>query len=89
MTYLFYRQCSLYYICYSGHHTDTFEHTEAPFDVEVFVSGFSSRVSGPGFGTRAGKTFLRLAKSNVCEIIKCGIFLLMMAYAQDMPHCQS
>ncbi|CAL1715185.1 unnamed protein product [Somion occarium] len=62
MTYLFYRQCSLYYICYSGHHTDTFEHTEAPFDVEVFVSGFSSRVSGPGFGTRAGKTFLRLAK---------------------------
>ncbi|KAK7687769.1 hypothetical protein QCA50_008988 [Cerrena zonata] len=35
---------------------------DAQFDIEVFVSGFSSRVSGPGFGTRAGKTFLRLAK---------------------------
>lgn len=36
----------------------------APFDVELFVSGFASRSSGPGFGTRAGRAFLRLAKSE-------------------------
>ncbi|KIP02298.1 hypothetical protein PHLGIDRAFT_112197 [Phlebiopsis gigantea 11061_1 CR5-6] len=34
-----------------------------PFDVELFVSGFASRSSGPGFGTRTGRAFLRLAKS--------------------------
>ncbi|KAH9943840.1 hypothetical protein B0H21DRAFT_877648 [Amylocystis lapponica] len=32
------------------------------FDVEVFVSGFASRSSGLGFGTRSGRAFLRLAK---------------------------
>ena len=35
-----------------------------PFDVELFVSGFASRSSGPGFGTRTGRAFLRLAKSQ-------------------------
>ncbi|CCM02585.1 uncharacterized protein FIBRA_04688 [Fibroporia radiculosa] len=36
---------------------------DAPFDVEVFVSGFASRSNGLGFGTRSGKAFLKLAKS--------------------------
>ncbi|GJE91308.1 hypothetical protein PsYK624_074570 [Phanerochaete sordida] len=35
----------------------------APFDVELFVSGFATRASGIGFTTRTGKAFLRLAKS--------------------------
>ncbi|KAL6307238.1 hypothetical protein BKA93DRAFT_95384 [Sparassis latifolia] len=33
-----------------------------PFDVEVFVSGFASRSSGLGFGSRSGRAFLRIAK---------------------------
>ncbi|KAH8104041.1 hypothetical protein BXZ70DRAFT_679687 [Cristinia sonorae] len=36
---------------------------DAPFDIEVFVSGYASRFSGPGFGTRSGRAFLRLAKT--------------------------
>ncbi|KAH9940884.1 uncharacterized protein BXZ73DRAFT_42343 [Epithele typhae] len=36
---------------------------ELPFDVDVFVSGFASKLTGVSFNTRAGKTFLRLAKS--------------------------
>ena len=36
---------------------------DTPFDVDVFVSGFASRLTGVGFNTRAGKAFLRLAKS--------------------------
>lgn len=39
--------------------------TDAPFDVEIFVSGFASRSSGPGFNnTRAGRAFLRLARGD-------------------------
>ncbi|KAI0077768.1 hypothetical protein K474DRAFT_1684169 [Panus rudis PR-1116 ss-1] len=45
-------------------HPSTTTSEDAPFDVDVFVSGFASKLSGPGFGTRAGKTFLRLAKST-------------------------
>ncbi|TCD71779.1 hypothetical protein EIP91_003122 [Steccherinum ochraceum] len=33
------------------------------FNIEVFVSGFASKFSGPGFGTRGGKAFLRIAKT--------------------------
>lgn len=36
---------------------------DAPFDIEVFVTGYASRSSGPGFGTRGGKAFIRLARS--------------------------
>ncbi|KAI0917865.1 hypothetical protein AcV5_002696 [Taiwanofungus camphoratus] len=36
---------------------------DSPFDIEVFVSGFASRSSALGFGTRSGKAFLKLAKS--------------------------
>ena len=39
-------------------------HQEAPFDVEVFVSGFASKTSGTGFNTRSGRAFLRIA---TCE----------------------
>lgn len=35
---------------------------DAPFDVEVFVSGFASRYNGPGFNTRASRAFLKLAR---------------------------
>ena len=35
-----------------------------PFNIELYVSGFASRTSGQGFGSRAGKAFLRLAKSK-------------------------
>lgn len=47
------------------YHADsqTSMHDTAPFDVELFVSGFATRSSGAGFGTRTGKAFLRLAKS--------------------------
>ncbi|KZT70788.1 hypothetical protein DAEQUDRAFT_667164 [Daedalea quercina L-15889] len=34
---------------------------EASFDVEVFVSGFASRISGAGFTTRSGRAFLKIA----------------------------
>ncbi|TFY64639.1 hypothetical protein EVJ58_g2497 [Rhodofomes roseus] len=34
---------------------------EAPFDVEVFISGFASRTSGAGFSTRSGRAFLKIA----------------------------
>lgn len=43
----------------------------APFDVELYVSGFASRSSGPGFGTRAGKAFLRIAKSELFSLLSC------------------
>ncbi|KAI0766663.1 hypothetical protein BD413DRAFT_664876 [Trametes elegans] len=36
---------------------------DAPFDVDVFVSGYAYKLTGIGFNTRAGRTFLRLAKS--------------------------
>ncbi|PCH44442.1 hypothetical protein WOLCODRAFT_139016 [Wolfiporia cocos MD-104 SS10] len=36
---------------------------DTPFDVEVFVSGFASKSSGPGFNTRPGRAFLRVAKT--------------------------
>ncbi|KAM5544170.1 hypothetical protein V8D89_001830 [Ganoderma adspersum] len=36
---------------------------DTPFDVDVFVSGYASKLTGVGFNTRAGRTFLRLAKS--------------------------
>ncbi|CDO69656.1 hypothetical protein BN946_scf184851.g44 [Trametes cinnabarina] len=36
---------------------------DAPFDVDVFVSGYACKITGVGFNTRAGKAFLRLAKS--------------------------
>ncbi|KAI0741654.1 hypothetical protein C8Q80DRAFT_1274047 [Daedaleopsis nitida] len=36
---------------------------EAPFDVDVFVSGYAYKVTGISFNTRAGRAFLRLAKS--------------------------
>ncbi|THH32474.1 hypothetical protein EUX98_g1742 [Antrodiella citrinella] len=35
----------------------------AEFSIELSVSGFASRFSGPGFGTRSGRAFLRIAKS--------------------------
>ncbi|KAH9933390.1 uncharacterized protein B0H18DRAFT_1083048 [Fomitopsis serialis] len=34
---------------------------EAPFDVEVFMSGFASKSSGAGFNTRSGRAFLKIA----------------------------
>ncbi|KAI0788704.1 hypothetical protein C8Q75DRAFT_807439 [Abortiporus biennis] len=37
--------------------------SDVPFDVELFISGFSSKYSGLGFGTRPARAFLRLAKS--------------------------
>ncbi|KAI0832003.1 hypothetical protein BC628DRAFT_1407544 [Trametes gibbosa] len=40
-----------------AHHEDT------PFDVDVFVSGYACKLTGVGFNTRAGRAFLRLAKS--------------------------
>ncbi|KAI0794117.1 hypothetical protein C8Q74DRAFT_1193864 [Fomes fomentarius] len=36
---------------------------ETPFDVDVYVSGYAYKLTGVGFNTRAGRTFLRLAKS--------------------------
>ncbi|KAI0331653.1 hypothetical protein GY45DRAFT_1322007 [Cubamyces sp. BRFM 1775] len=36
---------------------------DAPFDIDVFVSGYACKLTGVGFNTRAGRTFLRLAKS--------------------------
>ncbi|TFK88425.1 hypothetical protein K466DRAFT_575361 [Polyporus arcularius HHB13444] len=36
---------------------------DAPFDVDVFVSGYAYKLTGVGFNTRAGRAFLRLAKS--------------------------
>ncbi|KAI9067975.1 hypothetical protein FKP32DRAFT_1588164 [Trametes sanguinea] len=36
---------------------------DAPFDVDVFVSGYACKITGVGFNTRAGRAFLRLAKS--------------------------
>ncbi|PIL25177.1 hypothetical protein GSI_13066 [Ganoderma sinense ZZ0214-1] len=36
---------------------------DTPFDIDVFVSGYASKLTGVGFNTRAGRTFLRLAKS--------------------------
>ncbi|KAH9893538.1 hypothetical protein C8Q73DRAFT_697378 [Cubamyces lactineus] len=36
---------------------------DAPFDVDVFVSGYACKLTGVGFNTRAGRAFLRLAKS--------------------------
>ncbi|KAI0630600.1 hypothetical protein C8Q77DRAFT_1160159 [Trametes polyzona] len=36
---------------------------DTPFDVDVFVSGYACKLTGVGFNTRAGRTFLRLAKS--------------------------
>ncbi|EKM50548.1 uncharacterized protein PHACADRAFT_263887 [Phanerochaete carnosa HHB-10118-sp] len=46
------------------YHTDpqTSVQDTAPFDVELFVSGFATRSSGAGFATRTGKAFLRIAK---------------------------
>lgn len=37
----------------------------AEFNIEVFVSGYASKFSGPGFGTRSGKAFLRIAKRKL------------------------
>ncbi|TBU47533.1 hypothetical protein BD309DRAFT_988005 [Dichomitus squalens] len=39
------------------------DRVDAPFDVDVFVSGYACKLTGIGFTTRAGRTFLRLAKS--------------------------
>ncbi|KAI0357995.1 hypothetical protein OH77DRAFT_1421254 [Trametes cingulata] len=36
---------------------------DVPFDVDVFVSGYACKLTGVGFNTRAGRAFLRLAKS--------------------------
>ncbi|KAI0369116.1 hypothetical protein BV20DRAFT_997309 [Pilatotrama ljubarskyi] len=36
---------------------------DIPFDVDVFVSGYACKLTGVGFNTRAGRAFLRLAKS--------------------------
>ncbi|KAI8985542.1 hypothetical protein BD414DRAFT_529339 [Trametes punicea] len=36
---------------------------DAPFDIDVFVSGYACKLTGVGFNTRAGRAFLRLAKS--------------------------
>lgn len=44
--------------------TENVAEDSSPFNVELFVSGYASRSSGPGFGTRAGRTFLRIAKSE-------------------------
>ncbi|KAI0675668.1 hypothetical protein C8Q78DRAFT_340765 [Trametes maxima] len=37
---------------------------DVPFDVDVFVSGYACKLTGVGFNTRAGRAFLRLAKST-------------------------
>ncbi|KAH9857256.1 hypothetical protein C2E23DRAFT_381428 [Lenzites betulinus] len=39
------------------------KHEDTPFGVDVFVSGYACKLTGVGFNTRAGRAFLRLAKS--------------------------
>ncbi|KZT09836.1 uncharacterized protein LAESUDRAFT_796156 [Laetiporus sulphureus 93-53] len=39
------------------------EFTDAPFEIEVYISGYASRASGPGFNTRSGRAFLKVATS--------------------------
>lgn len=46
---------------------------DAPFDIEIFVSGFASRSSGPGFNSRAAKAFLRLAKGELAVPSSCDV----------------
>ncbi|OJT11213.1 Phosphatidate phosphatase APP1 [Trametes pubescens] len=36
---------------------------DAQFDIDVFVSGYTCKLTGVGFNTKAGRAFLRLAKS--------------------------
>ena len=42
---------------------------DTPFDVDVFVSGYAYKLTGVGFNTRAGRAFLRLAKSKRLEMM--------------------
>ena len=42
---------------------------DTPFDVDLFVSGYAYKLTGVGFNTRAGRAFLRLAKSKRLEMM--------------------
>ena len=60
---------------------------DTPFDVDVFVSGYAYKLTGVGFNTRAGRAFLRLAKSTSPEKVLAS--MLIGITFQALPLCPS
>lgn len=54
---------------------------EAPFDVEVFVSGFAYKTSGTGFNTRSGRAFLKIATCEQRSHTGIHVYLHIAAFA--------
>lgn len=61
---------------------------DAQFDIDVFVSGYTCKLTGVGFNTKAGRAFLRLAKSTRSFCLS-GRILTLPQVTPHYPSCPS
>ncbi len=61
---------------------------DAQFDIDVFVSGYTCKLTGVGFNTKAGRAFLRLAKSMLLFCLS-GRILTSPQATPRYPNCPS